>query len=233
MTDTIQQNWQQVRREADEAALAAGRDVTDVDVMAVSKTFPLESIITAWHAGARHFGENYVQEGVDKIQRCTLTPITWHFIGPLQSNKTRLVATHFDWVHTVDRLKIAQRLNDQRPTDKPPLAVCIQVNISDDPNKSGVHRTDLPALAAAIEALPQLSLRGLMTIPALDLDAQALAADFAAMAQLMQNLSQQYPNINTLSMGMSDDLQLAITHGSTCVRVGRGIFGNRSVQGAL
>ncbi len=233
MTDTITQNWQQVRAQADAAALAAHRDPAEVDVMAVSKTFSLEAVTAAWQAGARHFGENYVQEAVDKIQRCTLTPITWHFIGPLQSNKTRLVATHFDWVHTVDRIKIAQRLNDQRPAHQAPLAVCIQVNISDDANKSGVQPDALPALAAAIDALPQLSLRGLMTIPALALNPETLSRHFAEMTQLMQQLAAHYPSVDTLSMGMSDDLELAIAQGSTCVRIGRGIFGERQAKGAL
>lgn len=233
MTDYIAQNWQHIHAQVAAVATATARDAASVDIMAVSKTFPLAAVVAAWQAGARHFGENYVQEGVEKIQSCTLEPITWHFIGPLQSNKTRLVATHFDWVHTVDRLKIAQRLNDQRPTELPPLAICIQVNISADPNKAGVSPTDLPTLAAAINALPHLELRGLMTIPALNLSPSQLADDFAAMAQLLQNLSQHYAHLDTLSMGMSDDLELAITNGSTCVRVGRGIFGERQPKGGL
>lgn len=233
MTDHIAQNWQHTQAQVMAAATAAGREPSSINILAVSKTFTLAAVEAAWQAGARHFGENYVQEGVEKIQQCTLSPITWHFIGPLQSNKTRQVAAHFDWVHTVDRLKIAQRLNDQRPLSQAPLAVCIQVNISADPNKSGVSPADLPALAAAIDNLPQLELRGLMTIPALDLSPAELANDFASMAQLMHNLAQHYPSIDTLSMGMSDDLELAVAQGSTCVRVGRGIFGERQRKGAL
>lgn len=233
MTESITQNWHDVQAQALAAARAAGRDPTSVQIMAVSKTFPLAAIHAAWQAGARHFGENYVQEGVDKIQQCTLSPITWHFIGPLQSNKTRLVASHFDWVHTVDRIKIAQRLNDQRPAERLPLAVCLQVNISADPNKSGVTPKALPSLAAAIAELPRLELRGLMTIPALNLSPSELSADFAQMAQWMQQLQAQYPTLDTLSMGMSDDLDIAIAQGSTCIRIGRGIFGERAIKGAV
>lgn len=231
MTDEITHRWQAIRAQADAAARAADRNPSEVMVMAVSKTFPLAAVSAAWHAGARHFGENYVQEGIEKIQACTLNPISWHFIGPLQSNKTRAVATHFDWVHTIDRLKIAQRLNDQRPPHSAPLAVCLQVNVSADPNKSGVAPGDVLSLAAAVAKLPRLRLRGLMTIPALDLSPSELAADFAHMQQLMQTLQAQYPSVDTLSMGMSDDLELAITHGSTCIRIGRGIFGARPARG--
>ncbi|MCH8551772.1 MAG: YggS family pyridoxal phosphate-dependent enzyme [Natronospirillum sp.] len=224
----ISDRWQAVNRHVALASEASGRNPEDICILAVSKTFPLSAVEEAWRAGARHFGENYVQEAVEKIQACTLPDAQWHFIGPLQSNKTRQVAEHFAWVHTVERLKIARRLHEQRPAELPPLQVCLQVNISADPNKAGLAPEDVPALATEIARLDRLTLRGLMTIPAADQSAQQLEGDFVRMSELLADLQTRHPQADTLSMGMSDDLELAIAHGSTCVRVGRGIFGERA-----
>ncbi|WLD58261.1 YggS family pyridoxal phosphate-dependent enzyme [Salinispirillum sp. LH 10-3-1] len=226
----ITERWRSVREKVDTVAKQYGRSPENVRVLAVSKTFPAHDVEEAWQAGAREFGENYVQEGIEKIQSLPNLAATWHFIGPLQSNKTRPVATHFDWVHTIDRLKIAQRLNDQRPDDLPPLKVCLQVNISADPDKAGVREDEILDLAEAVQALPRLELRGLMTIPALDLDAATLAQQFQRMQAWLERLQTLYPAVDTLSMGMSDDLELAVQHGSTCVRIGRGIFGHRAAK---
>lgn len=225
----ISERWRAVREKVDTVAKEYGRSPADVRVLAVSKTFPAAAVVEAWQAGAREFGENYVQEGVEKIQSLPELAATWHFIGPLQSNKTRAVATHFDWVHTVDRLKTAQRLNDQRPQERGPLQVCLQVNISADPQKSGVTEAEIVALAEAVQALPNLRLRGLMTIPAVDLDDTALAQQFARLRNWFTQLQAMYPSVDTLSMGMSDDMAIAVQQGSTCVRIGRGIFGDRTV----
>lgn len=224
---TINERWQNTKQQAAEAARSCGRAPDDVMVMAVSKTFPLAAVEAAWQAGARHFGENYVQEGVDKAQAFHPEGLVWHYIGPLQSNKTRAVATHFDWVHTIDRVKIARRLSDQRPPELPPLQVCLQINISNDPNKAGISPDQVEALAAEVSALPNLTLRGLMTIPAADLPQETLQQQFTAMHDLLQRLQQHWPQMDTLSMGMSDDMATAIAAGSTCVRVGRAIFGER------
>lgn len=226
----ITERWRSVREKVDTVAKQYGRSPENVRVLAVSKTFPATAVVEAWQAGAREFGENYVQEGVEKIQSLSDLAATWHFIGPLQANKTRPVAAHFDWVHTIDRLKIAQRLNDQRPQDLPPLKVCVQVNISADPDKAGVGEDEILGLAEAIQALPRLELRGLMTIPALDLDTDTLAQQFQRMQTWLDRLKALYPAVDTLSMGMSDDLALAVQHGSTCVRIGRGIFGHRAAK---
>ncbi|MFC3851436.1 YggS family pyridoxal phosphate-dependent enzyme [Salinispirillum marinum] len=229
----IAERWQNIREKVDTTAKQAGRLPNEVTVLAVSKTFPADDVRAAWAAGAREFGENYVQEGVEKIAELDDLPAIWHFIGPLQSNKTRPVAEHFHWVHTVDREKIAQRLNDQRPSHLPPLQVCLQVNISADPAKSGVSIDELAPLAQQVAQLPNLTLRGLMTVPALDLDDTALSAQFAQMQQAFKALQSLHPDMDTLSMGMSDDMALAIQHGSTCVRIGRGIFGHRERKGNL
>lgn len=224
---TITNRWHRVLTQVTEAAIEYGREPDAVTLMAVSKTFPLTAVEEAYAAGARHFGENYVQEGVEKVQQSKHSDLVWHFIGPLQSNKTRLVAEHFAWVHTVDRLKIARRLSEQRPAEAVPLNLCIQVNISADANKAGVAPDEAPALAAAIAELPNVKLRGLMTIPAMGLPPEVLAEQFAAMRQLLDQLKISWPGMDTLSMGMSDDMMPAIAAGSTCVRVGRGIFGPR------
>ncbi|GGQ09676.1 YggS family pyridoxal phosphate enzyme [Shewanella litoralis] len=198
-------------------------------MLAVSKTKPINDIIAAYDAGQRQFGENYVQEGETKITTLATDypDIEWHFIGPLQSNKTRIVAEHFDWMHTVSRDKIAQRLNDQRPNNKKPLNVCIQVNISQEDSKSGVDANQVAMLALTINQLPNLRLRGLMAIPTATADTQLQQQEFANLKTLFDQLQQQYPSIDTLSMGMSGDMDIAIANGSTMVRIGSAIFGER------
>lgn len=209
------------------AALAAHRDAAEITLLAVSKTKSADAIREAAAAGQRQFGESYVQEAVDKIQLLADLGLTWHFIGPLQSNKSRLVAEHFDWVQSLDRLKIAERLSQQRPRNRGPLQVCIQVNISDEPQKAGVSVAELPALVAAVRALPGLQLRGLMAIPEPSSDPQQQRQPFARMRALFDDLRHTDHQIDTLSMGMSDDLEAAVAEGSTMVRVGTAIFGSR------
>ncbi|GAA0508159.1 YggS family pyridoxal phosphate-dependent enzyme [Tatumella terrea] len=224
----IQHNLQQVRQRLSAAAENCGRDPQQITLLAVSKTKPVSAIREAWQAGQRCFGENYVQEGVDKIaQTRDLAEAEWHFIGPLQSNKSRLVAENFSWCHTLDRLKLAQRLNDQRPAHLPPLNVLIQVNISDEQSKSGISPQEIPALAEQIARLPQLKLRGLMAIPAPETGYQAQLTVCRRMAEAFRTLSAAYDTIDTLSLGMSDDMEAAIEAGSTMVRVGSAIFGAR------
>lgn len=200
-------------------------------LLAVSKTFDVDAVIEAMKSGQMAFGENYVQEGVEKIQALRAQrpghAVSWHCIGPLQSNKTRLVAAHFDWVQSVDRLKIAQRLSEQRPDGLPDLQVCLQVNIDGGANKSGVAPHELPALADAVRQLPRLQLRGLMCIPEpLDDPAEQMAV-FVRARELFDQLRARGMPLDTLSMGMSDDLEAAVAAGSTLVRVGRGVFGHR------
>ncbi|WP_220718828.1 YggS family pyridoxal phosphate-dependent enzyme [Agarivorans litoreus] len=230
---SITQALQFVNQEIQQALAKAHRPANAVELLAVSKTKPLSDIAAAYLAGQRSFGENYVQEGVNKIiesqqQSWLKDPIEWHFIGPLQSNKTRLVAEHFDWMQTLERAKIADRLAAQRPSNMAPLQVCIQVNISQEPAKSGVLLEDVFALAAHIAKQPALTLRGLMAIPQKLEQGQELAAQFAAMQQKFGELQQQYSSVDTLSMGMSGDMQMAINNGSTMVRVGSAIFGQRN-----
>ncbi|MBN7818313.1 YggS family pyridoxal phosphate-dependent enzyme [Bowmanella yangjiangensis] len=203
---------------------------SQVQLLAVSKTKPVEDILEAYQAGQRLFGENYVQEGAEKIQALQAYPdIEWHFIGPLQSNKTRLVAAHFDWVQSVDRLKIAQRLSEQRPAGSAPLQVLLQINISHEQSKSGVgDEAALFALAEQVNSLPNLTLRGLMAIPAADLDEQAQERVFSQLHSLFSALQARYPQVDTLSMGMSADMPAAIKAGSTMVRLGTAIFGARA-----
>ncbi len=210
------------------AALAANRDPASIQLIAVSKTRPASAIRTAWENGIRVMGESYVQEAVDKISQLTDYPIEWHFIGPIQTNKTRLIAEHFDWVHSIDRLKIAQRLNDQRQKGLPPLNVCIQINISAEASKSGVYVDDVDELAAAIKELPHLQLRGLMAIPSRTPDRNEQHQFFSAVTETRQRLNNQGFNLDTLSMGMSDDLEMAIRAGATHVRIGTAIFGVRA-----
>lgn len=218
-----------VHRRIADAARAAGRDPATVSLLAVSKTFPAGDVRTAHAAGQRAFGENYVQESIDKIDALAdlRADLEWHFIGPLQSNKTRPVAERFDWVHSVDRLKIAQRLAEQRPAHLPPLNVCVQVNISGEASKSGVAPADVAELARAIAALPALRLRGLMAIPepAGDIDAQRVP--HRALRALFDALRAEGLALDTLSMGMSADLEAAVLEGATIVRVGTAIFGAR------
>ncbi len=197
-------------------------------LLAVSKTWPAESVREAAAAGQRAFGESYVQEAIDKLDTLAGLGLEWHFIGPLQSNKTRPVANAFSWVHSVDRLRIAQRLSEQRDVHLPPLQVCIQVNVSGEASKSGVTPDALPELARAVAALPRLQLRGLMTIPEATSDVAVQRARFATLRQLKDGLVASGLSLDTLSMGMSDDLDAAIAEGATIVRVGTAIFGSRA-----
>ena len=225
---TIPGNLQHVRARIATACQGAGRGVEEVTLLAVSKTFGPEAVREAFAAGQATFGENYIQEAVEKIALLKDLPLQWHCIGPIQSNKTRLVAEHFDWVHTVDRLKIAERLSAQRPADRPPLNVCIQVNIDGGANKSGVAPGDALALARAVAALPQLKLRGLMSIPEIAPDFEAARAVHASARALFDQLNADGLGLDTLSMGMSDNLEAAIAAGSTMVRIGTAIFGSRA-----
>ena len=227
MNAFIAQNLAQVHAHIEAACQSAGRPAGSVQLLAVSKTWGADAVRAAHAAGQTAFGENYIQEAVDKITVLRDLPLVWHCIGPIQSNKTRLVAEHFDWVHSIDRLKIAQRLSEQRPASLPPLQVCIQVNVDGGANKSGVSPQELPALAQAVAALPRLQLRGLMTIPEpAETDAQMRAVHRQAKA-LFDSLRAQGLPLDTLSMGMSADLNAAIAEGSTMVRVGTAIFGKR------
>ncbi|HEX5363784.1 MAG TPA: YggS family pyridoxal phosphate-dependent enzyme [Gallionella sp.] len=225
---TIASNMQATRAAIAAAASAAGRRAEDVILLAVSKTFPAEAVREAYQAGQRLFAENYLQEGVDKIAELQELAIEWHFIGPIQSNKTRPIAEHFAWVHSVDRLKIAERLSAQRPTDLPPLQICLQVNVSNEPSKSGVAPEQTAALAQDIAALPNLRLRGLMTVPAPSDDIPAQRAAFAQLRELFEQLNRDGLRLDTLSMGMSHDFPAAIAEGATLVRIGSAIFGNRT-----
>lgn len=230
----IGDDLQQVKNRIAKACVTAGRDPAQVRLLAVSKTFGADAVRQAHAAGQSAFGENYVQEGLDKIETLAdlRSSLEWHCIGPLQSNKTRPVAEHFDWVHSIDRLKIAERLSAQRPAHLPPLNVCLQVNVDGGANKSGVTPEEATVLALAVAALPQLRLRGLMAIP-------EPAADFAAQRELFLRAHVVFEamraaglELDTLSLGMSADLEAAISAGSTMVRVGTAIFGGRPRQNA-
>ncbi len=222
----IRQRLQQVRERIARWEAAYGRRAGSVRLLAVSKTFPPADVLAAAATGQVAFGESYVQEAVAKMAGIELA-LEWHFIGPLQSNKTRLVATHFGWVQSIDRFRIARRLNDQRPPDAPPLAVCLQVNVSGEPQKAGVPPAELPALAEAVAGLPRLRLRGLMAIPARQPDFDAQRRAFARLRDLFEALKARGHALDTLSMGMTADLEAAIAEGATLVRVGTGIFGAR------
>ena len=228
---SIGSNLQEVRQRIARACAEAGRDANSVTLLAVSKTFPAEAVRDAFAAGARAFGENYVQEALAKIDALAdlRSQVAWHLIGPLQSNKTRPVAEAFDWVHTVDRLKIAERLAAQRPAGLPPLDICLQVNVSGEDSKSGVAPAELHALARAVSALPQerLRLRGLMSIPEPTADLQAQRRQHRRLRELFDALRADGLPLDTLSMGMSADLEAAVAEGSTLVRVGSAIFGGR------
>lgn len=229
----LQARLAQVNARISAAAQAVSRDPQEIRLLAVSKTFAAEAVLEAWAAGQSCFGENYAQEGIDKIEQVrTLAPqaaLEWHFIGPIQSNKTRDLAQHFDWVHSVDRLKIAQRLSAQRSETQPALNVLIQVNISDEVSKSGVAPAEVAALADAIVSLPHLQLRGLMAIPQPSADPEIQRRAFDAMRTLFTAVRAQHGSpCDTLSMGMSADLEQAIAAGSTLVRVGSAIFGGRA-----
>ena len=228
---SIAANLQAVRERIATACLAAGRAGDSVSLLAVSKTWPAASLREAAVAGQAAFGENYVQEAVDKIAALRGLGLEWHFIGPLQSNKTRPVAENFDWVHSVDRLKIAERLAAQRPTTLPPLKLCLQVNVSGEASKSGCAPEDAPALAAAILRLAGVRLRGLMAIPEPGADVALQRRRFATLRATLERINAESgAGLDTLSMGMSDDLEAAIMEGATIVRVGTAIFGQREYQ---
>ncbi|MDT7518584.1 YggS family pyridoxal phosphate-dependent enzyme [Rhodoferax sp. TBRC 17660] len=227
----IADNLHAVTERIAQACATTGRATSSVQLLAVSKTFGPDAVQQAFDAGQRAFGENYIQEAVDKITALSALPIEWHCIGPIQSNKTRLVAEHFQWVHTVDRLKIAQRLSDQRPAHLPPLQVCIQVNVDGGPTKSGVLPAEAAALALAVRALPRLQLRGIMCIPEPAPDFVAARAVFMSAKAVFNAIVEQGVPLDTLSMGMSGDLDAAIAGGSTMVRVGSAIFGARHYPG--
>ncbi|MYN46898.1 YggS family pyridoxal phosphate-dependent enzyme [Pseudoduganella sp. FT93W] len=231
----IPQNLQAIATTIVAAAQESGRPAESVQLLAVSKTFGADAVLEAVAAGQRAFGENYLQEGVDKIkavQDAGAPKLEWHFIGPIQSNKTRPIAEHFDWVHTVEREKIAQRLSEQRPAGLAPLQICLQVNISGEASKSGVTPQELSALAHKVAALPNLTLRGLMAIPEPVEDYAQQRAAFAALRALYQQLRAEGLALDTLSMGMSADLRAAIVEGATIVRVGSAIFGSRNYHKA-
>ncbi|WP_318371791.1 YggS family pyridoxal phosphate-dependent enzyme [Enterobacter sp.] len=226
----IAHNLAQVRDKISAATTRCGRASEEVTLLAVSKTKPASAVAEAIAAGQRAFGENYVQEGVDKIRHFQdegIEGLEWHFIGPLQSNKSRLVAEHFDWCHTVDRLRIASRLSEQRPTHLPPLNILIQINISDEESKSGIALSELDALADQVVALPGVRLRGLMAIPAPVSDFERQFAVAQQMAVAFDALKLRYPAVDTLSLGMTEDMDAAIAAGSTMVRIGTAIFGAR------
>jgi pyridoxal phosphate enzyme (YggS family) len=224
---TIADNLQSVRRRIADACAAAGRDVNEVTLLPVSKTFGPDAVRAAFAAGETAFGENYIQEAVEKQALLADLPLQWHCIGPIQSNKTRLVAAHFAWAHGVDRLKIAQRLSEQRSDDQPPLQLCIQVNIDGGASKAGVAPGEALALAREIAPLPRLQLRGIMTIPEPAEDFAAQLAVHRAARALFDELRGAGLALDTLSMGMTADLEAAIHAGSTMVRVGTAIFGGR------
>lgn len=221
---TIATNIAKVALRIREAAQNSARESGHIGLLAVSKTQPASAVREAAAAGVQDFGENYLQEALEKQQALQDLPLRWHFIGPIQSNKTRAIAEHFDWVHSVDRLKIAQRLSEQRPAGLPPLNICLQVNISQEPSKAGCQPEELPALALAVARLPRLQLRGLMAIPQPSAEPTEQRRAFAALRQLQESLGLP---LDSLSMGMSDDLEAAVAEGSTWVRIGSAIFGAR------
>ncbi|TWI58393.1 hypothetical protein IQ22_00097 [Pseudomonas duriflava] len=226
---TIAENIATVRTRIQAAAQACGREPATIGLLAVSKTKPAAALREAFACGLQHFGENYLQEALTKQSELKDLPLVWHFIGPIQSNKTRAIASHFDWVHSVDRLKIAQRLSEQRPEGMPPLNICLQVNISGETSKSGCAPDELPALAHAVSQLPRLTLRGLMAIPEATTAVEAQQAAFARLRELSEAMNL---NLDTLSMGMSHDLEVAIAEGATWVRIGTALFGARDYGAA-
>ncbi|HEY8354377.1 MAG TPA: YggS family pyridoxal phosphate-dependent enzyme [Methylophilaceae bacterium] len=225
---SISERLQAVLVGIEKAAIDAGRDPREVHLLAVSKAHSAAAIREAFGAGQRRFGENYLQEALNKQQELGDLAIEWHFIGPIQSNKTQAIAQHFDWVHSIDRLKVAQRLSTARPDHLPPLQVCVQVNVSNEATKSGVPLDEASDLARAISSMPRLTLRGLMAIPAPTSDIELQRSQFHQIRQLSETLQQQGLKLDTLSIGMSDDYPAAIAEGSTMVRIGSAIFGPRT-----
>lgn len=227
----IKKNIDIVYQRINKAALLAHRPAEDIHLLAVSKTKPASAIKIAFDSGITQFGENYLQEALLKQQELAKLPLTWHFIGPIQSNKTKEIAEHFQWVHSVDRLKIAERLSRQRPSLMKPLQVCIQVNVSEEITKSGCYPDQLMSLAKAINQLPNITLRGLMTIPAPSSDFLNQKAAFAKLRKLKNEINQELAlSLDTLSMGMSEDLEAAIAEGATWIRIGTAIFGKRNYK---
>ncbi len=234
MNFSIADQLQNVRKRIQKATIAAEREENSVHLLAVSKKKPAEQVVALFHQGQIDFGENYLNEALEKqlevkklLGDSTEESLVWHFIGPIQSNKTRPIAEHFPWVHSVDRLKIAQRLNDQRPASLPPLNICIQVNIDEEETKSGILLSELADIAQSIASLPKLQLRGLMCIPKAEQSEEQLCAAFMKMKVALEELKENYPKVDTLSMGMSADIEQAIACGSTMVRVGTALFGER------
>ncbi|MDN7138860.1 YggS family pyridoxal phosphate-dependent enzyme [Pseudidiomarina sp. 1APP75-27a] len=229
--NSIIDRLKEVRSSIESACLQSNRSPESVQLLAVSKTKPADKIRQLYQAGQRHFGENYLQEALQKqLQLTDLSDIVWHFIGPIQSNKTRDIATHFTWVQSIDRLKIARRLNEQREQHMPPLNILIQVNIDDEQSKAGIGPDQLAEFAAELQQFPQLKLRGLMTLPAANPTAEQQRQSLTAMQRLFSELKSQYPTVDTLSMGMSNDLETAIAAGSTMVRIGTALFGARDTN---
>lgn len=234
-TDTLSHRYQQLLADIRVQENHFQRSPGSVTVLAVTKTHDVATLRAAWAAGMRAFGENYVQEALPKIRALTAadsgTPdISWHFIGPIQSNKTRDIAAYFDWVHSVERVKIIERLHDQRPAELAPLNVCIQINVSNEQTKSGVGLAQAKELCAAVSAMSRLRLRGLMAIPAPCEDHQQQRAAFRPLAELFYELQQDYPSMDTLSMGMSNDYPAAIAEGATLLRIGSALFGQRPAR---
>ena len=227
INSSIAGNLVRIRDQIRASALKNSRSEQDVTLLAVSKTRPVEDLRIAFNEGQRDFGENYLQEALEKIEALKDLDICWHFIGPLQSNKTRAVAEHFHWLHTVDRLKIAKRLSEQRPANLPPLNICIQVNVSNEESKSGCKPDKLEELATEIVKLPNLCLKGLMAIPKASENSNEQRLAFARMKQLLKQLQLTHDSVDTLSMGMSGDMDSAISEGATIVRIGTAIFGAR------
>ncbi len=223
----VTENLNVVRGQLHAALTAAGRDTKDVTLLAVSKRKPASAVRALAEAGHSDFGENQLQEALAKQEELADLDITWHFIGSIQSNKTRSIAEHFDWVHAVDRLKIARRLDEQRPAELGPLNICLQVNIDDEESKSGVSPEDLPALASAVASLPNLALRGLMCLPAIRETEDEQRVPFARLRELAEQLARDGLELDTLSMGMSGDYEAAIAEGATIVRIGTALFGAR------
>lgn len=226
--DKIKIQIKQISQKICDIATKTGRSTDSIQLLAVSKTQPPAAIQTAYAAGLRQFGENYLQEALEKQVQLAHLDIEWHFIGPIQSNKTRAIAESFSWVHSVDRAKIAQRLNDQRPDSMPPLNICIQVNIDDEESKSGVSLQATKELASLINQLPKLRLRGLMTIPKPRTDIESQRIPLRQLRECYQALQSAGYQVDTLSMGMTDDLEAAIIEGSTMVRIGTALFGSRT-----
>ena len=229
---TIIKNREKIMALIERAATSHNRSSQSIQLLAVSKTWPSEQIRQLASAGQYDFGENYLQEALIKIEQLQDLNLTWHFIGPIQSNKTKDIAQHFDWVHSVDRTKIAQRLSRQRPEDQPPMNVCIQVNIDNEESKSGINENAIIPLAEQIDLLDNLILRGLMIIPSKTDDIEQQRLIFHKAHALYQQLCAKYLSIDTLSMGMSNDMATAISEGSTMVRIGSGIFGQRTTHPA-